>query len=627
MQHDQTTPSFSDLGIRPPLVRALAARGITEPFPIQSASIPTSLTGADVLGRGRTGSGKTVAFALPMIERLLASAARTRPGRPRALILVPTRELAVQVAETVEYLADAVRLRVMTVFGGVRYTAQLRRLERGVDIVIATPGRLEDLIEQGALTLGGVEVVVLDEADLMADMGFLPPVTRLLEQTPPGQRMLFSATLDSDVQVVVDRFLQDPFVHSVDEERSTPDTRHLLLLVTMANKAAIVRELSSGGGRTLLFTRTKTFAERLARELNEAGISAAELHGNLRQAGRQRNLAAFADGSVSVLVATDIAARGIHVDDIGLVVHVDPPGDPKAFLHRSGRTSRAGAEGTVVTLSTKIQNKLVRSLMAQAKIKPIQHVVAPGDPLLAELRAPKLAPNVRRGSSMFEPDPEDALEQDAAPRGRRTGEGDRRREDRGRTPRPAREARGAERPWERARPRDDRARPSDRDQRPERAPRNERGWRDVGEGDRRARRSADDWAAFQNPEAARARGARPTQPAAWGRDVRRPDADRPGRGFGRDERRSPEYGRRSERPTAANGGRGERSARRGEDLTARWRDDRPARSGEARPKKARWSDADRAKAAAGKKVGKKKTSAGKGAPKAKGVKRTPRAKG
>nr|NLI48981.1 DEAD/DEAH box helicase [Propionibacterium sp.] len=407
--------SFYDLGVRPVLAEALAARGIVEPFPIQAASLPDSLAGRDVLGRGRTGSGKTVAFALPLLERVLAVPGRREPGRPRALVLVPTRELAVQVHETVEFLAQALKVKTMTVYGGVRYTGQLRRLERGVDVVVATPGRLEDLIEQGALSLDAVAVVVLDEADLMADMGFLPPVTRILERTPPGQRMLFSATLDADVARLVETFLNDPLVHEVDEAGGTVDAQHHLFLVRHDNKPAVVRELLTGGGRALAFTRTKFAAERLARTLTEAGVPAVDLHGNLRQGARQRHLAAFADGTVAVLVATDIAARGLHVDDIGLVVHVDPPNDPKAFLHRSGRTARAGSAGTVVTLATKNQNKAVRHLMGQAGIKPAQRVVAPGDAILTEVRAARVEP-AASGTSIFEPDPEDVAEEDAAPR-------------------------------------------------------------------------------------------------------------------------------------------------------------------------------------------------------------------
>ena len=426
--------TFADLGVSGDLVAALNRREITTPFPIQKAAIPGALAGRDVLGKGRTGSGKTMAFALPIVQRLADDGERRRPGRPRALILVPTRELAIQVAESVEFLAHAMRLTTMTILGGVRYTAQLRRLERGVDIVVATPGRLEDLLAQEALTLAGVSIVVVDEADLMADMGFLPPVTRLLEQVPPGQRMLFSATLDGDVGVIVDRFLRKPLKHSVDEERSNAGVRHHLFLVSHENKREVLTELVTGAGRTLLFVRTKTFAEKLAADLTSAGIPTASLHGDLRQGARQRNLAAFADGRVGVLVATDIAARGLHIDDIGLVIHVDPPTDPKAFLHRSGRTARAGAEGAVVTLSTRNQNKTVKALMAQAHIKPLQRLVEPGCEAIAEVRAPVLE-HRGSGSSMFTPNPDDLWLDDAAG-GRPAPESGRR----GRGPRPDRVA-------------------------------------------------------------------------------------------------------------------------------------------------------------------------------------------
>lgn len=392
-------------------MRALAHRGITAPFPIQEASLPDSLAGRDVLGRGRTGSGKTVAFALPLVQRLSDARSKSVPKRPRALILVPTRELAVQVHETVDDLAKAVKLRAMTVFGGVRYTGQVRRLERGVDIVIATPGRLLDLIRQNHLGLDRIEAVVLDEADLMADMGFLPAVTEVLEAVPAGgQRLLFSATLDGDVQGLVDRFLTDPLVHEVAEDENAPIAEHYLLMVNRDNKRKVLHELLTGGGRTLAFARTKSFAETLAAELTEAGIPARDLHGNLKQAKRQRNLSDFADGTVSVLVATDIAARGIHVDNVGLVVHVDPPNDPKAFLHRSGRTARAGAEGRVVTLALRHENRKVRSLMQQVDITPITKVVKPGDEILTELRAPVV--DAESTPSIFEPDPDDAIELD-----------------------------------------------------------------------------------------------------------------------------------------------------------------------------------------------------------------------
>jgi len=383
---------FRSLGVRPELVAALQRHDILEPFPIQALSLPDALAGRDVLGRGRTGSGKTVAFALPVVTRLVERGGRSRPHRPRALVLVPTRELAVQVNDTMAFLARAVGLKTMTVYGGVSYGPQLRRLDAGVDVMIATPGRLEDLIERGACDLSEVVITVLDEADLMADMGFLPAVMRLLRQTAPGgQRMLFSATLDRDVAAVVDAHLTDPVEHAVAaEEALAIDYR--VFLVTRENKAQVLADLVSGEGRTLVFTRTKHGAARLAKGLAAAGIPATELHGDLRQAARQRNLDAFSTGRVRVLVATDVAARGIHVDDVTLVVHADPPTEPKAFLHRSGRTARAGASGTVVTLCLRDQNRAVKALTAAAKVTPIRDVVEPGSDVIALVRGPVATP-------------------------------------------------------------------------------------------------------------------------------------------------------------------------------------------------------------------------------------------
>ncbi|HTH07813.1 MAG TPA: DEAD/DEAH box helicase, partial [Ilumatobacteraceae bacterium] len=310
-----------------PIAAALARSGITTPFPIQSATLPDSLAGRDVLGRARTGSGKTIAFAIPLAGTLLAAEHRRTPTRPGALVLVPTRELAAQVARTVTPLAEAVGLRCATVFGGVSQAPQTAALRRGVDILVATPGRLEDLIAQRLCALDRVCITVLDEADLMADLGFLPAVRRLLDQTPAGgQRLMFSATLDGAVAGIANRYLHDPAEHSVDPaEASTELLEHHLFTVQTGDKAAVVAELAAGVDRTLLFTRTKHGARKLARHLSSAGIPAAELHGNLSQPAREQNLAAFSAGKVRVLVATDIAARGIHVDDISLVVHVDPP--------------------------------------------------------------------------------------------------------------------------------------------------------------------------------------------------------------------------------------------------------------------------------------------------------------
>jgi len=386
-------PTFADLGVPAPLVDSLAQRGITTPFPIQAASLPDSLAGRDVLGRGRTGSGKTVAFALPTLAVLAASGRPRRPKQPRALILVPTRELAVQVLETLAPLAKAIQLRAMTIFGGVGQNPQVAALRNGVDVVVATPGRLEDLIAQGHCDLRTVEVTVLDEADHMADLGFLPVVKRVLDQTPRNaQRLLFSATLDNGVDTLVKRYLTSPVTHSVDEATShVPDMEHHVLSVTHDDKADVISELVGGEGKTLAFTRTKHAAKKLAKKLTASGIPAVDLHGNLSQNARQRNLAAFSDGSVRVLVATDIAARGIHVDDVSLVVHVDPPSEHKAYLHRSGRTARAGASGVVVTVATSEQRRDVRTLMRAASIKPTEHSVAPGAEIVADLVGPQAA--------------------------------------------------------------------------------------------------------------------------------------------------------------------------------------------------------------------------------------------
>ena len=364
--------TFAALGVPAPVVASLEAGGITTPFPIQTATLPDSLAGRDVLGRGRTGSGKTIAFAIPTVAALARSSRTRRAGATRALVLVPTRELANQVRETIEPLAASLKLRTMTIYGGVGQGPQVASLRAGVDIVIATPGRLEDLIKQRHVRLDDVEVTVLDEADHMADLGFLPAVKRLLDATPGnGQRLLFSATLDRGVDVLVRRYLKNPVTHSVDSAASeVPQMTHHVFNVSDGQKLSVVRELVSGQGRTLAFTRTKHGAKKLAKQLTEAGVPAVDLHGNLSQGARQRNLAAFGEGSVRVLVATDIAARGIHVDDINLVVHVDPPAEHKAYLHRSGRTARAGAAGIVVTVGTPSQTGDVRTLMRQASIKP-----------------------------------------------------------------------------------------------------------------------------------------------------------------------------------------------------------------------------------------------------------------
>jgi superfamily II DNA/RNA helicase len=384
-------PGFADLGVPAPIITALARADITSPFPIQAATLPDSMAGRDVLGRGRTGSGKTIAFCIPLVTALADG--HTMACRPRGLILVPTRELASQVESVLSPLAEVMGLTVVTVYGGTSQARQVAALRRRTDIVVACPGRLVDLIEQGHCHLGDVEVCVLDEADHMADLGFLPVVRRLLAATPSdGQRMLFSATLDHDVDVLVRRFLSGPAVHHVGSEATPAPVVHHVLTISAADRVGVVTALAGGKGRTLIFTRTKTAARRLAGQLSAARIPAAELHGNLAQGARERNLAAFSSGAVRVLVATDIAARGIHVDGIDLVIHADPPAEDKAYVHRSGRTARAGASGIVVTLQTPAQADGVRAVMRRAGVVPLRASVRPGSALLATIAGPRAEP-------------------------------------------------------------------------------------------------------------------------------------------------------------------------------------------------------------------------------------------
>jgi len=383
--------TFAELGVPGPLLAELAGAGITVPFPIQAAALPDALAGMDVLGRGRTGSGKTLAFAIPLAA-LLANG-HTSAGRPRGLVLVPTRELASQVHAVILPLARAMGLTVATIFGGTRQSAQVAALHRRVDIVVACPGRLADLIEQGHCHLGDVEISVLDEADHMADLGFLPVVRRLMEATPPqGQRMLFSATLDNAVDVLVRRFLNNPAVHSVDSDTVAPGAMvHHLFTVTPGDRVGVVAALARGNNRSLVFTRTKHGAQKLTHQLTKAGVSAVELHGNLGQGARERNLASFVSGAARVLVATDIAARGIHVDGIDLVIHADPPAEHKAYLHRSGRTARAGAGGVVITVQSPAQAGNVRVLMRRAGVSPLATSVSPHSDLLRSIAGPPAA--------------------------------------------------------------------------------------------------------------------------------------------------------------------------------------------------------------------------------------------
>jgi superfamily II DNA/RNA helicase len=383
----QAGATFAELGVPAALTRLLDAQGISAPFPIQAATLPDALAGRDLLGRGRTGSGKTLGFLLPVLTRLTAVPRKRRPNRPRALILAPTRELATQIHEVAMPLAAALGLHTATVFGGVGARPQISALRAGVDLVIACPGRLLDHVRAGHAILDGVEITVLDEADHMADLGFLPIVKQLLDATPrEAQRLLFSATLDNGIDQLVRRYLSNPVTHSVDSAHSeVPDMTHHVLHIEAEDRLAVLIELTAAPGRTIVFTRTKHAAKKLTTKLTAARVPAVELHGNLTQGARTRNLAAFAEGRATTLVATDIAARGIHVDDVALVVHADPPVEHKAYLHRSGRTARAGSSGTVITLMTDAQVGEVRELTRKARIKATTTRTVPGDPFIGTL--------------------------------------------------------------------------------------------------------------------------------------------------------------------------------------------------------------------------------------------------
>jgi superfamily II DNA/RNA helicase len=387
--------TFADLGFGGNVVRALAELGADKPFPIQAATAPDVLAGKDVLGRGRTGSGKTIAFGAPLVERLMQlwadqgkSGGKRQLGRaPRALILAPTRELALQIDRTVQPIARSVGLFTTQIYGGVPQARQVGALQRGVDIIIGTPGRIEDLVEQGRLDLSEVAVTVLDEADHMCDLGFLEPVQRILRLTSAGgQKLLFSATLDSGVAQLVSEFLVEPAVHEVaGEDQASSTIDHRVLVIEHRDKGAIIEQLADRDGKTLVFTRTRAFAEMLADQLDDAGIPAVSLHGDLNQSRRTRNLAQLTSGRVNVLVATDVAARGIHVDDIDLVIQADAPDEYKTYLHRSGRTGRAGKQGTVVTLIPKQRQRRMNELLDRAQIEADFVPTAPGDDLLLTL--------------------------------------------------------------------------------------------------------------------------------------------------------------------------------------------------------------------------------------------------
>ena len=530
--------TFASLGVPAPIAGSLADGGITTPFPVQAATLPDALAGRDVLGRAQTGSGKTLGFSIPLAARLAGG--RTAPGHPRGLVLVPTRELATQVEDVLVPLARAMGLRAATIYGGVSYRPQIIALERAVDILVACPGRLEDLIKQGHCDLSAVEVTVIDEADQMADLGFLPVVRRLLESTPSdGQRLLFSATLDNAIDVLIRRFLTDPAQHSVDESSSPVEIEHHVLTIAHKQRLEIVSALVGGDKRSLVFTRTKHGAQRLARQLTDAGIPAAELHGNLRQGARAKNLAAFSQGIARVMVATDIAARGIHVDGIDLVIHADPPAEHKAYVHRSGRTARGGADGIVVTLQTAAQNREVRRLMREAGITADRADATPGSEVLREIggppadrvrlpkpvtdmvKLPKRHPargaddtrpgNPRRGDRRRDgrrgPDSRRSGGKERFTRDDRTGRDERF----GRNERPARDDRAPRRP------RDDRSQGDER--------RGERSYGERGErsyGERRGGNSR----SWPGNDRSRDRAGRPAHPAGTGRrqasDDRRP---------------------------------------------------------------------------------------------------------
>ncbi len=559
---DISPVTFADLGLPSVLVDELASQGILAPFPIQQATIADALSGRDTLGRGRTGSGKTLAFCLPMLTRLHESNKPRDRFRPRAVILVPTRELANQVRDVLVPLADALGMRTATVYGGVSYTGQINAMRNGVDIVVACPGRFIDLMESGQIELDAVECTILDEADHMAELGFLEHVTRILEKTPrEGQRLLFSATLDRGIDKLVRKFLQNPVTHEVEStEENEAQMTHYFFQVTQGNRFDIIADLCAAPGRALVFTRTKHGARKLAAALVENGIPAVELHGDLSQAVRARNLAALSAGKVDTLVATDIAARGIHVDDIALVIHADPPEEHKAFLHRSGRTARAGAEGTVITMVTENMRRHTKRLAKDAGIDPIMKTVVKGDPILTEV-----APGERELKEM--PNLEERRPQrgggggggrSGGPRrgGSKFGGGGQRRDRDDRGPRGGdRDSRPSFRDRDDRGPRGDRdSRPSfgDRDSRPSFRDRDDRPARTGGgdfrgRDDRAPRGDRDSRPSFRDRDDRPARG-----PRTGGGDFRGRD-DRAPRGAGDDRPRGPRPDSRGGRPAGPRG--------------------------------------------------------------------------
>ena len=377
--------SFKDLGVNAALTKVLHTSGIEKPFPIQKATLPDAIAGKDILGRGQTGSGKTLAFGLALMTRLAGRTAASM--RPLALVLSPTRELAMQISDVIAPLSRSVNLNSQVVAGGLSYSKQIQALKRGVPIVVATPGRLIDLIQKKHIKLDDIEITVLDEADQMADMGFLPDVKRILDLTKPGgQRMLFSATLDKDVDSLVKKYLKNPVTHSLANEKSTAgNMTHHVLIMEQSHKDLITSQIAARKGKSIFFVRTKHGADKLTKRMNEAGVSVGALHGGKTQAQRSRVLEAFKSGVTNALVATDVAARGIHVDDVSLVVHVDAPENHKDYLHRAGRTARAGAVGTVVTLATHKQRKGVHGLAARAGVRLNESTVRPMDANLVKV--------------------------------------------------------------------------------------------------------------------------------------------------------------------------------------------------------------------------------------------------
>ncbi|MGW0758035.1 DEAD/DEAH box helicase [Streptomyces sp. NPDC002814] len=394
--------TFADLGLPEGVVRKLAQNGVTSPFPIQAATIPDALAGKDILGRGRTGSGKTLSFGLPMLTQL--SGGHTEKKKPRGIILTPTRELAMQVADALQPYGDVLGLKMKVVCGGTSMGNQIYALERGVDVLVATPGRLRDIINRGACSLENVQVAVLDEADQMSDLGFLPEVTELLDQIPGGgQRMLFSATMENEISTLVKRYLTNPVTHEVDSAQGNVTTMsHHILVVKPKDKAPVTAAIASRKGRTIIFVRTQLGADRIAEQLRDAGVKADALHGGMTQGARTRTLADFKDGYVNALVATDVAARGIHVDGIDLVLNVDPAGDHKDYLHRAGRTARAGRTGTVVSLSLPHQRRQIFRLMEDAGVDAGRHIINSGtafEPEVAEITGARSMTEVQAESA------------------------------------------------------------------------------------------------------------------------------------------------------------------------------------------------------------------------------------